>query len=125
MDNTHKYQEILEAQLQAVTTELGEIAIWDEGSDDWIIKTADLDHTEADENNQADAAEEADERVAIMAELENRYNLIKLALEKIKQGTYGLCEISGEVIEEGRLQANPTARTCTHHMETEYELALP
>ena len=125
MDHTHKYQEILVAQLQTVAAELQDIAIFDEEAQDWIIKTFDLDHTEADENNQADAAEEADERVAILAELENRYHLINLALGKIKIGTYGICEISGEAIEEARLDANPTARTCTHHMENEYELSLP
>ncbi len=125
MENKHTYQEILEAQLITVTTELNDIAVLDPESKDWIIKTADLDHNEADENNQADAAEEADERVAIMAELENRYNAIKRALDKLKQGTYGICEISGEAIEEDRLAANPAARTCTLHMEQEHELPLP
>lgn len=125
MENKQTYQEILEAQLITVTTELNDIAVLDQKSKDWIIKTKDLDHTEADVNNQADAAEEADERLAIMAELENRYNAITRALQKIKAGTYGICEISGEPIEVARLQANPAARTCTLHMETEYKLPLP
>lgn len=125
MENKHTYQEILEAQLITVTTELNDIAVLDPKSKDWIIKTVDLDHTEADENNQADAAEEADERVAIIAELENRYHLITLALNKLVIGTYGRCEISGEPIEVGRLDANPAARTCIHHMEQEFELPLP
>ncbi len=125
MENTQKYQEILKAQLHTVTTELNDIAVLDPESNDWIIKTADLDHTEADENNLADAAEEADERVAIIAELENRYHLITLALNKLLVGTYGRCEISGEPIEVDRLDANPAARTCIHHMETEYTLPLP
>ena len=125
MENKQTYQEILGAQLITVTTELNDIAVLDQKSKDWIIKTKDLDHTEADANNQADAAEEADERLAIMAELENRYNAITRALQKIKAGTYGICEISGEPIEVARLQANPAARTCTLHMETEYKLPLP
>ena len=32
------------------------------------------------------------------------------ALEKIEAGTYGVCEGSGELIPEGRLEAMPTAR---------------
>ena len=32
------------------------------------------------------------------------------ALEKIEDGTYGSCEVSGELIPEGRLKAIPTAR---------------
>ncbi len=125
MENTHIYQENLEAQLIIVTAELNDIAVLDNESQDWIIKTTDLDHTEADLNNQADAAEEADERLALLAELENRYNVIKLALKKLKQGTYGFCELSGEAIELERLDANPAARTCTLHMEQEYKLPLP
>lgn len=35
---------------------------------------------------------------------------INLALEKIALGTFGLCEISGEFIEEKRLRAVPWAR---------------
>lgn len=125
MENTHIYKERLEVQLISVTAELNDIAILDNESKDWVIKTTDIDHTEADRNNQADVAEETDERVALLAELENRYNFIKLALEKLKQGIYGICEISGEMIEVGRLDANPAARTCIHHMEQEFELPLP
>lgn len=37
-------------------------------------------------------------------------NEIRVALKKIKQGTYGICEDSGEFIETNRLLANPLAR---------------
>lgn len=35
---------------------------------------------------------------------------IRAALKKIKDGTYGICEESGETIESNRLLANPLAR---------------
>jgi RNA polymerase-binding transcription factor DksA len=41
---------------------------------------------------------------------------VKDALAKIDAGTYGICETSGEPIEEARLRANPAARTCMHHI---------
>jgi RNA polymerase-binding transcription factor DksA len=119
------YQEALQTQLDEVTKQLLDVAVLDTDSGDWIIRTDNIDHTEADENSLADAAEEADERVAILAELENRYRSTIHALHKMENGTYGICEISGEQIEEGRLLANPAARTCVHHMESEYELPLP
>jgi RNA polymerase-binding transcription factor DksA len=115
----------LEKQLTQVIDELNNLAVLDTVTGDWIIRTDNIDQTETDENSQADAAEEADERIAILAELENRYRSIMHALKKIEEGTYGICEISGEQIEEGRLLANPAARTCVHHMESEYELPLP
>jgi RNA polymerase-binding transcription factor DksA len=125
MNQYQPQQEALQNQLREVVTQLQDIAVLDTETGDWIIRTNDIDQTETDENSQADAAEEADERIAILAELENRYRNVLHALQKLENGTYGICEISGEQIEEGRLMANPAARTCVHHMESEYELPQP
>ena len=40
---------------------------------------------------------------------------IDAALAKVAAGTYGLCEVCGEPIPDGRLEARPTARTCVEH----------
>jgi len=40
----------------------------------------------------------------------NRLQEINHALEKIEKGTYGICEMSGELISDERLMAMPTAR---------------
>ncbi len=37
---------------------------------------------------------------------------IRLALQKINEGTYGICERCGKAINEERLEAIPTARLC-------------
>ncbi|MBP9710932.1 MAG: TraR/DksA C4-type zinc finger protein [Candidatus Pacebacteria bacterium] len=76
----------------------------------------------ADPNEAADKQEEYIENRAITDQLEIRYNNIKRALSKIEEGTYGTCEVSGEPIEEDRLEVNPAARTCKEHMEKETEL---
>jgi DnaK suppressor protein len=116
MEHTQKYHDALQNLLAEVTAELTDIAQFDAETGDWSIRTDNIDQTEADENTQADAAEEADGRISILAELENRYRLITHALTKIANGTYGICEISGAPIEEKRLEANPAARTCISHM---------
>ena len=46
-------------------------------------------------------------------------NEIKNALKKINNGTYGICEESGEPIELSRLEVNPLAR---YTIETQKEL---
>lgn len=125
MNKFASQQDALQKQFAEVIEQLHDVAVLNTESGDWIIRTDNIDQTETDENSQADAAEEADERVAVLAELENRYRNIRHALKKIEGGTYGICEISGEAIEEGRLVANPAARTCIHHMESEYKLPLP
>ena len=76
----------------------------------------DRDASQADENTVADSIEEYEDNVAIVKTLEDRYNDIKSGLDKIKHGTYGLCQICGKEIESDRLEANPSARTCKEHM---------
>ncbi|HHG74114.1 MAG TPA: TraR/DksA family transcriptional regulator [Persephonella sp.] len=42
---------------------------------------------------------------------------IDQALEKMKQGSYGYCEVCGEEIEEDRLEAVPWTTLCKKHAE--------
>lgn len=112
----------LEALHTQLTEELRGLGIHDPDSDDW--EASPLASIETDESLVADASEAADEQIAILAELETRYRNVVRALTKIDQGTYGICEVSGEVIEADRLEANPAARTCKAHMEDEMDLPL-
>lgn len=52
----------------------------------------------------------------ILKELEARYNQVLAALARIEAGTYGICSVSGEEIEEDRLGADPAAETCKAHL---------
>lgn len=83
---------------------------------DWEGKPADFDTNTADESELGDRIEEYEENTAIVKNLEIRYNEVKAALDRIEAGTYGLCQVGGEVIEEDRLEANPAATTCKAHM---------
>lgn len=40
---------------------------------------------------------------------------VEAAQERLRAGTYGLCEVCGEPIDPARLEARPTARTCVVH----------
>ena len=50
--------------------------------------------------------------VVLELKLKNAKTSIKVALLKIKNGTYGKCEKCGKQIEIGRLLAMPTAQYC-------------
>lgn len=39
------------------------------------------------------------------------------ALQRIEDGTYGVCEIGGEQIPDARLEAMPAARYCVEHQQ--------
>jgi len=44
-----------------------------------------------------------------------RLDEIDAAAARLAAGTYGVCEVCGDVIPAGRLEARPFARTCTTH----------
>lgn len=115
---TEKFKIAMEAEFNKLNKEMKELGIKNpEVKGDWIERADDLDTVSSDLNDVADRTEEYDERRATLATLEGRYNDIRRALKKIADGKYGICEVSGEPIEEDRLEANPAARTCKAHME--------
>ena len=124
MHTQEQYRKILTDLKTQITEELSTIAVFDKKTGDWEVRMDDAIAMESDSNNLADFGEEADERIATLAELETQYRNIDRALKKIEAGTFGVCEISGETIEEERLNANPAARTCIAHRDNEYDLPL-
>jgi len=124
MIETTAYKTKLEEQLKNIVEDLSVIGVRNLETDDWIAIPDKEMGSEADPNSEADIAEESEERQATLSVLEIEYRDIKRALKKIEEGTYGICEISGEPIEEARLQAKPDARTSIAHMDEEDKLPL-
>lgn len=124
MTDTKAHKVTLEQLLDTIIKDLERIATYNKSTGDWEAVPTGSDVGEADENVEADVVEEWNERRATLAELETRFNNIKRALKKIEDGTFGICEISGETIESDRLEANPAARTCKAHMNEEHNLSL-
>lgn len=81
----------------------------------WEATSGDMDIDAADENEVADKLEELEENTGIVSQLDTQLGEVNAALERIDQGTYGLCEKCGKPIEEDRLMANPSARTSIKH----------
>jgi RNA polymerase-binding protein DksA len=62
-----------------------------------------------------DAASELEEQEhvrALVRELEEQLNSLDLALKKVEQGTYGVCERCGQPIDPARLEAVPETTLC-------------
>lgn len=110
---------------QLLHTELTELGVQNLSvPEDWIATPEEPVSTEADENVVADRSEEWMERRGEVAQLETRYNNILRAIEKMKTGMYGTCEVCGVEIEDDRLNANPAAKTCKAHLESESSLGV-
>lgn len=117
MDTAH-YKEKLETELLRLTEELKTVGrINPSNPSDWEATPGTMDIQQADENERADAVEEYGTNNAVLSDLEIRFNQVKAALKRIKDGTFGVCEVSGEPIEEDRLEANPAATTSKAHRE--------
>lgn len=116
--DTARYKTRLEEELATLEKEMRSLGVQNkEAAQDWVERTDDMDTVSADPNDVADRTEEYDTRRAELSELEGRWNDVRDALKKIKDGNYGVCEVSGEPIEEDRLEANPAARTCKAHID--------
>lgn len=115
--NTEIYKQKLLEEKVRLEKELATIGqINPDNPEDWEAIPTDPGSRESDPNDRADAIEDFETNTGILKQLEIQLDDVKDALVKIEKGTYGICEVSGEKIEEGRLNANPAARTCVEHM---------
>lgn len=87
-----------------------------EDPSDWDATTPEKPADLAEEGDVAEQLEEFDNNSAEVGQLEIQLKDVMDALARIENGTYGICEVGGEQIEEDRLEANPSARTCKTHM---------
>jgi RNA polymerase-binding transcription factor DksA len=83
----------------------------------WEATTGDMEVDRADENEVADKMEELEENQLILGQLEKQLVEVNSALEKIQNGTFGICTVCNEPVENDRLEANPSATTCKAHMK--------
>jgi DnaK suppressor protein len=75
-----------------------------------------------DEGDRADTDRTHEVSILISARDKGKLAAIEEALEKIREGTYGVCEDCGDEIESGRLKAMPLAKfcvTCQSRLEKE------
>lgn len=116
-DLTH-FKEKLIKEKTMLEEELATISrVNPDNANDWEATTTNIEVDAADENEVADKMEELEENRAILGQLEPQLNEVKAALKRIEDGTYGVCEISGDPIEIERLEASPSARTSMKHMK--------
>ena len=111
------FKEKLEKEKILLEEELGTISrVNPNNPGDWEATTTDIEVDSADENEVADKMEELEENKVILSKLEPQLREVIAALDRIENGTYGICEVSGDSIETERLEANPSARTSIKHM---------
>ena len=115
------FKEKLEKEKILLEEELSTISrVNPDNPSDWEATTTDIEVDPADENEVADKMEELEDNKSILNQLEPQLNEVKAALQRIEDGKYGVCEVSGEPIERERLEANPSARTSIKNMRSSH-----
>jgi len=102
-EKIQSYKELLESERERL---MGEIEAME--------KPEDFGSDVADEDEEADEVEEMGNRLAIAKVKKERLQEIELALGKLANNTYGICEKCGAEIGESVLNAAPESLLCAN-----------
>jgi RNA polymerase-binding transcription factor DksA len=117
------FKKRLEDELILVEGELRELGIEDPAAPGtWDATPGEIDDSATEPDEIADRLEDLEGNEDQVREIQKHWRDIKRALGKIEDGSFGICEVNGELIEEDRLEVSPSARTCKVHMDEEAEL---
>lgn len=113
----------LEAEKVVLISDLKEIAVVKNRKipDDWEAIPDETNGRIADPNEAGDRIESYENNTALVSQLERRLMEVDQAIENMKTGKYGLCNICNKTIEPDRLEANPAAPTCKEHMGASFK----
>lgn len=113
---TEHFRERLEEEKKKLELEMGNIGRKNLAvPNDWEPAPVEV-GMESDPVDQAEVIMSRENDVAILTDLEARYDSIIAALSRIKNKTYGKCSVCGKEIGEARLEADPAATTCIEHL---------
>jgi RNA polymerase-binding transcription factor DksA len=109
-----KFKERLEKEKKEIEKQLKEFSERGKIPDDWEAKFPHYDGESGSGalERAADEVEEYENLRSLEQVLEVKLKNINLALKRIKDGNYGICEKCGGEIEIERLEAIPEARFC-------------
>jgi DnaK suppressor protein len=116
--NIDSIKSTLEGEKKVLETELHSLGAFDTETKEWeAVPEAETSGPEADDNDLADRFEDFEDKSAKTDELQKRLHSVTGAIERIENGTYGVCRVCQAQIEPERLTANPAADTCIAHKE--------
>ncbi len=109
------YKTLLETERDEILNDLKGSTIQDPLTGEFNT-VSDTSETESDDLDLDNRNEEFETDSAINEVMSSRLKDVEDALKRIEDGTYGICVVSGQPIEEERLMADPTAKTSISHI---------
>jgi RNA polymerase-binding transcription factor DksA len=114
-----KIKEKLEKERDELIEQMKDMGKLNTETGEWEAIPEEMDFPESDQNDMADRFEEFESRSSMIKVLEPRLKNILQAIKGINRDSFGKCEICKKDIEVSRMEANPAARTCKKHLESE------
>ncbi len=109
----------LEEERDLLTRELRTIATPDrEGAHGWVPSMGGEEKETAESETLASELEGFEDGSSVGAELSLRLERVREALERLNDGSYGVCRVCGSGIETERIEADPAAPTCKTHRDS-------
>ncbi len=111
MANSELSQEFVDKQKQRLLDLKAELERTREGleGDQQFRAEEEEDFTQHDSGDMSQSLFTREVDATVEEQVERRLEHIERALQKIEEGTYGICDDTGEQIPEGRLEAMPEA----------------
>ena len=121
----HDFIESQKQRLIALREELG--GVRDRlGEDEQELEGQGDDFTETDSGDMSQSIFDREMDASVGEQIERRLKDVDRALQKVEEGTYGVCDDTGEEIPKGRLEAVPEAiRTVEAQQRFETERRPP
>lgn len=107
-------RELIGAETERVQRVMGEVqeAVGDDSENEGLSELSDNDQHPADLGTETF---ERERDLSLLDALERELRELETALERIDDGSYGICEACGDGIADARLEAKPAARFCVEH----------
>lgn len=116
MKDTQYFKDLLNKERGNIVEQLKTLGrLNPDDKNDWQTLKPESDDV-ADDLDVAESIQQYESDNAVLETLETRLHEVESALARIENGTYGKCTVSGQDIEEDRLEANPAASTCKAYM---------
>ena len=128
MANDALDQEFVDGQKQRLIDLRDELARVRDGleEDERGLEGGENEFTETDSGDMSQSIFDREMDASVGEQIERRLKQVERALEKIEEGTYGICDDTGEEIPRGRLEAIPEAvRTMEAQQRFETERRPP
>jgi DnaK suppressor protein len=121
-------QEFIDAQKQRLIDLREELGGVRDGldEDEQELEGQGVDFTETDSGDMSQSIFDREMAASVGEQIERRLKDVDRALQKVEEGTYGVCDDTGESIPRGRLEAVPEAiRTVEAQQRFETERRPP